>query len=163
MEKGVNIQSQVASDTPLVWGEEEALGEVVSSVVDNAVKYSPSGARVWVQTGVSHTSEAHHYQGVVIGDTGPGIPPDDLVRLFERNYRGVQAQSDIPGTGLGLAIAQSLMTQMQGFIEVISPAVGTPWMPSDLFTTAQSLAQQGDLPVSPGTVFIVWLREAETP
>ena len=163
MEKGVNIQSQVASDTPLVWGEEEALGEVVSNLVDNAVKYSPSGARVWVQTGVSHTSEAHHYQGVVIGDTGPGIPPDDLVRLFERNYRGVQAQSDIPGTGLGLAIAQSLMTQMQGFIEVISPAVGTPWMPSDLFTTAQSLAQQGDLPVSPGTVFIVWLREAETP
>ncbi len=155
MEKGVTIETQVASDTPSVWGEEEALGEVVSNLVDNAVKYAPIGAQVWVQTGVSYASDTHHYQGIVVGDTGPGIPADDLERLFERNYRGVQAQSDIPGTGLGLAIAQSLMTQMQGSIEVISPAVGTPWMPSDLL---QDSAIQG-----PGTVFIVWLREADTP
>jgi len=159
MEKAVEVSAQVASDTPLVLGEEEALGEVVSNLVDNAVKYSPSGAQVWVQTGVSYTGEAYHYQGVVVGDTGPGIPPDDLERLFERNYRGVQAQGDIPGTGLGLAIAQSLMAQMQGSIEVISPAVGTPWMPPDLFPNGPNgmdITSPG-----PGTVFIVWLREAE--
>ncbi|MEM9946882.1 MAG: sensor histidine kinase [Cyanobacteria bacterium P01_D01_bin.36] len=155
MEKGVAIQAHVAADTPAVWGEEEALGEVVSNLVDNAVKYSPAGAQVVVHTGVSHVSETHYYQGIVVGDTGPGIPADDLARLFERNYRGVQAESDIPGTGLGLAIARSLMAQMQGFIEVVSPAIGTPWMPPSLLENA---ASQG-----PGTVFIVWLREADTP
>ncbi len=150
-EKAVTIQTQVAADTPAVWGEEEALGEVVSNLIDNAVKYSAPGACVWVQTGVSRTSESRHYQGVVVGDTGPGIPLSDLERLFERNYRGVQATSDIPGTGLGLAIAQSLMSQMQGFIEVTSPAVGTPWIPHQLFEGDRS---------GPGTVFIVWLQEA---
>ncbi len=155
-EKGVKLHAQVAPDTPSVWGEEEALGEVVSNLVDNAVKYSPVGAEVWVQTGVSRIQQAQQteqgqYQGIVVSDTGPGIPAEDLVRLFERNYRGVQAEGDIPGTGLGLAIAQSLVAEMQGFIEVISPAVGTPWLPTSAF----------DAESGPGTVFIVWLLEVE--
>ncbi len=156
-EKGVKLYAQVTSDTPLVWGEEESLGEVVSNLVDNAIKYSPKGAQVWVQTGVSRvgtgSQQGRHYQGVVVGDTGPGIPAADLERLFERNYRGVQAASNIPGTGLGLAIAHSLVHEMQGDIEVISPAVGTPWMPS-----ANMLGQDV---TGPGTVFIMWLLEVE--
>ncbi|MGB3298873.1 MAG: HAMP domain-containing sensor histidine kinase [Phormidesmis sp.] len=164
-EKGVSLRSQVASDTPVVWGEEEALGEVVSNLVDNAIKYSSPfrpkeysethldaelhKAEVWVQTGVSRVGKVGHYQGVVVGDTGPGIPKGDLERLFERNYRGVQAQGSIPGTGLGLAIARSLVGEMQGRIEVISPAVGTPWMPSEIRSAG------------PGTVFIVWLLEVD--
>lgn len=153
-DESVGLQAQVATDTPLVWGEEEALGEVVSNLVDNAIKYSPAGAQVWVQTGVSRMDERGHYQGIVIGDTGPGIPADDLARLFERNYRGVQAEGSIPGTGLGLAIAQSLVNEMQGSIEVISPAVNTPWIPREWMPMdAQALG--------PGTVFIVWLLEVE--
>lgn len=153
-EKGVDLHAQVASDTPFVWGEEEALGEVVTNLVDNAVKYSapshPSDkAEVWVQTGVSRVGKVGHYQGIVVGDTGPGIPPGDLERLFERNYRGVQAEGDVPGTGLGLAIAQSLVNEMHGQIEVISPAVGTPWMPKGISASG------------PGSVFIVWLLEVE--
>ena len=169
-EKGVDLHAQVASDTPFVWGEEEALGEVVSNLVDNAIKYSApsysagetrdgdsrkassktgSKAEVWVQTGVSRVGEVGHYQGIVVGDTGPGIPPGDLERLFERNYRGVQAEGDVPGTGLGLAIAQSLVGEMHGQIEVISPAVDTPWMPKEISASG------------PGSVFIVWLLEVE--
>lgn len=155
-EKGIDLQTQVAADTPSVWGEEEALGEVVSNLVDNAIKYSPAGALVWVQTGVSRVSEADHYQGIVVGDTGAGIPADDQARLFERYYRGVQAQGDIPGTGLGLAIAQSLMQEMHGFIEVISPATGTPWMPRKISRERQAGAGLG-------TVFIVWLLEVDRP
>ena len=56
----------------------------------------------------------------------------------------------LPGTGLGLAIAQSLVQEMQGFIEVISPAAGTPWMPRDR-------QEEAGL----GTVFIVWLLEVD--
>lgn len=155
-EKGVTLYGQVTSDTPLAWGEEEALGEVVSNLVDNAIKYSPSGSQVWVQTGVSRVgtgqNQQRHYQGIVVGDTGPGIPAADLERLFERRYRGVQAAGDIPGTGLGLAIAQSLVNEMQGSIEVISPAVGTPWMP---------MAHVTGEGAGPGTVFIVWLLEVD--
>ncbi|MEL6468821.1 MAG: HAMP domain-containing sensor histidine kinase [Cyanobacteria bacterium J06623_4] len=153
-EKGVGLQSQVATDVPSVWGEEEALCEVVSNLVDNAVKYSPPGAQVWVQTGVSRISGSAQYQGIVVGDTGPGIPQADMSRLFERNFRGVQAEGDLPGTGLGLAIAQSLMLEMQGFIEVTSPAIHTPWMPTR--SEFPSAAVFG-----PGTVFIVWLLEVE--
>ncbi len=156
-EKGVDLYAQVASDTPFVWGEEEALGEVVSNLVDNAIKYSAplhpnGGAEVWVQTGVSRDGEVGHYQGIVVGDKGPGIPADDLERLFERNYRGVQAEGNIPGTGLGLAIAQSLVGEMQGQIEVISPAAGTPWVPNAVRASGTAFI---------GTVFIVWLREVE--
>ncbi|MEO0769108.1 MAG: ATP-binding protein, partial [Cyanobacteria bacterium J06649_4] len=97
------------------------------------------------------------YQGIVVGDTGPGIPPADLEHLFERNYRGVQAEGDIPGTGLGLAIAQTLMREMQGYIEVISPAVGTPWMPVSALQNPESEANC----VGPGSAFIVWLAEVE--
>ncbi len=168
-EKGVDLHAGVAADTPLVWGEAEALGEVISNLVDNAVKYCPVGAQVWVQTGVSRASSQGssqtnhqadndaHYQGIVVGDTGPGIPLDDLARLFERNYRGVQSQGEIPGTGLGLAIAQALVQDMRGSIEVISPARHTPWTPSAML--ASSRLDQAAF--GPGTVFIVWLREVE--
>ncbi len=151
-DKNVGLQAQVATDTPLVWGEEEALGEVVSNLVDNAIKYSPTGNRVWVLTGVSRMDERGHYQGIVVGDTGPGIPAGDLARLFERNYRGVQAKGSIPGTGLGLAIAQSLVNEMQGSIEVISPAVDTPWIPREWIPMDGRTS-------GPGTIFIVWLLE----
>lgn len=174
-EKGVRLHAQISRNTPLVWGEEEALSEVVSNLVDNAVKYSPGGAQVWVQTGVSRLEDIHQYQGIVVADTGPGIPAADLERLFERYYRGVQAQGDLPGTGLGLAIAQSLIREMQGAIEVISPAVGTPWLPVDIqedemqeeagthadIQIGNAQVENAEAHSGPGTVFIVWLPEAE--
>ena len=174
-EKGVTLKAQVAADTPSVWGEEEALGEVVTNLVDNAIKYSPAGATVWVQTGVSGELDIARvkgsYQGIVVGDTGPGIPAADLPRLFERNYRGVQAQGEIPGTGLGLAIAHSLIQEMHGTIEVISPAVGTPWLPTaaahaqsevkDAAAEGEDTQLSAQANIGAGTVFVVWLREVD--
>ena len=61
--------------------------------------------------------------------------------MGERHYRGIQAQTTIPGTGLGLAIAKQLIKQMQGEIEIFSPAIN-PNMTS---------------PDAPGTTFIIWL------
>ncbi|ULB43607.1 ATP-binding protein, partial [Limnospira fusiformis KN01] len=57
-----------------------------------------------------------------------GIPPGDRDRLFERGYRGIQAQGNIPGTGLGLAIVQDLLKPMQGEIMVYSPCL-PEWLP----------------------------------
>jgi hypothetical protein len=65
--------------------------------------------------------------------------------LFQRHYRGAQAQSDIPGTGLGLAIARDLVQQMCGEIQVFSPA-----RTSGLVTPEWER----------GTAIIVWLPES---
>jgi len=87
----------------------------VSNLLDNALKYTPSGEDL-------HPGglEQGHLQGIAISNTGPGIPPEDLEHIFERHYRGVQSSSEIPGTGLGIAI--DLIEQMQGEIQVFSPA-----------------------------------------
>ncbi|MGL4619252.1 MAG: sensor histidine kinase, partial [Chroococcidiopsis sp.] len=121
---------------PAVRAHLRELREVLSNLLDNAIKYTPPGGKIYVQAGL----ERDNFQGIAISDTGVGIPPQDLERIFDRHYRGRQADSDIPGTGLGLAIAKALIEQMQGTIEVFSPAL---WHP-----TPES---------SGGTTFIVWL------
>ena len=92
---------------------------------------------------------------ILISDTGPGIPPQDLEHLFERHYRGVQASTTIPGSGLGLAIAKELIEQMQGEIEVYSPAQ-TAWAKQSWESQKNQSQNQ---PVR-GTTFIVWLSIA---
>lgn len=127
--------------------------EVLANLLDNAVKYSSAGAWVWLLTGARRMQDGMAYQGILIGDTGAGIPAIDQPNLFQRHYRGVQAQGPIEGTGLGLAIASDLVQQMQGYIDVISPVHDTDWIPDfiqDQLTTADG----------PGTTFIVWLPEA---
>ncbi len=114
-----------------IWviADTSALQEVLSNLLDNAVKYTPLGGYIEVRLGDGGNSGAT--ETVVIADTGPGIPVEDQRHLFERHFRGVQAAGDIPGTGLGLAIAQELMQQMGGALEVYSPA-----------TTSQRLSQR---------------------
>jgi signal transduction histidine kinase len=135
-ERGLTLQIRIPPNLPPIRGDRRALGEVLNNLLDNALKYTPRGGRVTLEAGQKHPL----MQGIAISDTGPGIPPEDRARLFERHYRGVQARSDIPGTGLGLAIAKEWVEQMQGQIEIISPAIAD---------RANSNF--------PGTTFIVWL------
>lgn len=115
-----------------IQGDAIALGEVFSNLLENAIKYTPAGGSITVEVGI----EAGNVLGVLIQDTGCGIPTADQTHIFERHYRGAQADGEIPGTGLGLAIVQDLLTQMQGQIEVTSPNPGqtkgttfTVWLP----------------------------------
>jgi signal transduction histidine kinase len=89
---------------------------------------------------------------ILISDTGPGIPLQDLEHLFERHYRGVQASTAIPGSGLGLAIAKDLIEQMQGEIEVFSPAQ-LAWAKLGTESTITKVQDNS----TRGTSFIVWL------
>jgi len=70
----------------------------------------------------------------VIRDTGCGIPAEDIPYIFQRHYRGVQADGHIPGSGLGLAIAKELIEQMEGTIELISPNQVSEIFPGSTFT-----------------------------
>jgi signal transduction histidine kinase len=114
-EKQLNFHSQIPSELPLVLASANALREILGNLVDNALKYTLQGeVRV---TGLVIDQQL----AIIISDSGLGIPATDLPQLFQRNYRGSQAQGNIPGTGLGLSIAKDLTEQMGGTITVLSP------------------------------------------
>jgi two-component system phosphate regulon sensor histidine kinase PhoR len=80
------------------------LHDVLRNLVENAVHYSPDAATIRL--------EATHQNGavrIIVSDSGPGIPPDDLSRVFERFYRVDKSRSRPGGTGLGLAIVKHLV------------------------------------------------------
>jgi signal transduction histidine kinase len=139
-ERNIQLKSYLPEDIPEIMGDFSALREIFSNLIDNALKYTPSGGQVQldiISKQLTRLSTKSKMLGVVIKDTGYGIPLTDQGRIFERHYRGIQAESNISGTGLGLAIAQELVKRMQGEIELITP---------------NNLS-----PDSPGTTFTVWL------
>jgi signal transduction histidine kinase len=114
-------QQQLHLDLPVhsvfVLADPIALAEVLTNLLDNASKYTPAQGHIQVKL----RETLDHQIDLWITDTGYGIPHEDLAHLFERHYRGVQAQSTIPGTGLGLSIARELIRQMKGDIQIFSP------------------------------------------
>ena len=87
------------------------LREVLSNLLSNALRYTPSGGRVDVAASASQGQVA-----ISVHDTGPGIAPDDLPHVFERFYKSEESR----GAGLGLAIAKSLVVAHGGEIEATS-------------------------------------------
>jgi signal transduction histidine kinase len=89
-----------ASSALTVRGDEELLGALVFNLIDNAIKYSPSEGIVSVQITEHRLGQAR----LTVRDSGPGIPPEDQVRVFERFFR---SRSRVHGgSGVGLAIAK---------------------------------------------------------
>ena len=136
-EKEIDLKNLLPETITPVKGDFSALREIFNNLIDNALKYTPSKGKVQLELVTQQSSTAPEMLGIAIKDTGYGIPAAVQERIFERHYRGIQEQSNIPGTGLGLAIARELAVKMQGEIELISP--------NDLTSD------------SPGTTFIVWL------
>jgi len=120
-EKQIQLNAIIADNPSPILGNATALREIFSNLIDNALKYTPSGGKVRVTMGLIACFETHQWQGVEIADTGYGIPKKDQDHVFERHYRGIQAEGDISGTGLGLAIVKELVEKMQGKIEITSP------------------------------------------
>ena len=115
----VEFKSDLDSRLPIVAGDRDRLIQVVSNLVNNAVKYSPEGGTVTL------TSRAEgRYALVSVTDTGIGIPQDEIGHVFER-FRRVRsgAAQSIPGTGLGLTIVKQIVEMHGGKIWVES-AVG---------------------------------------
>ena len=93
-----------------------AVSHVVANVLDNAVKFSPLGGDVTIGVAIEGSSAV-----VAVSNSGPGIPEDELPRLFERFYRGSAARHmEAPGVGLGLAICRALVEGQGGRISVNS-------------------------------------------
>jgi two-component system phosphate regulon sensor histidine kinase PhoR len=94
----------VAADAGTIDADPAKLHDIVRNLVENAVNYSPEGATVRVDA-----ARRDKWIDIVVSDSGPGIPPADLTRVFERFYRVDKARSRPGGTGLGLAIVRHLV------------------------------------------------------
>jgi signal transduction histidine kinase len=113
----VPVVAELPSAAPRVRGDPERLRQVLSNLIDNAVKYSPAGAPVEVR--LTPDGDAVH---VSVNDRGPGIKPDDQHLIFEKFGR-VMGSTSKPGTGLGLFIARSI-TEAHGGKLTVSSAPG---------------------------------------
>ncbi len=105
-----------------ITGDPDRLKQLVLILVDNAIKYTPSGGRVTLELRRNDTSAA-----ILVHDTGIGIASEDLPHVFDRFYRADPARSRDPGgTGLGLPIARWITEQHGGQITLASrPGEGT--------------------------------------
>jgi len=101
-------------------GDAELIERLVLIVLDNAIKYTPAGGQVRLDV-VAHDGK----RSVIVSDTGIGIPPDQLPRVFERFYRGENARSHAEGSGLGLPIARWIADLHSARLSVSSDANGT--------------------------------------
>ena len=110
---------QLLTDIPSGLGvetDQRALEQVLSNLVDNAVKYCPAGAMVKLRA-----ANGDGMTRLIVEDTGPGISEAHLPRLFERFYRVDAGRSrDVGGTGLGLSIVKHMVEAMGGEVTVKS-------------------------------------------
>ena len=110
--KDQDVTVVVATEANTVQADPTKLHDIVRNLVENAVNYSPERASVRL--------EAHRRNGwveIVVSDSGPGIPPADLTRVFERFYRVDKARARPGGTGLGLAIVRHLVELHGGTVK----------------------------------------------
>lgn len=112
----VNLALEGNRPLPRVRGDEDRLEQVLTNLVDNALRYSPAGGQIVIKT--ETTGEGLL---VSVADQGPGIPEDELPYIWERFYKVDKARSRKgAGTGLGLAIARNIIESHGGRIWVES-------------------------------------------
>lgn len=114
-EKGVTLRGELPPTLPAMVGDADRLAQVFTNLLDNALKHTPVGGSV--------TLAAAAVPGgveITVKDTGPGIPPEDLQRIFERFYQVDKSRARPSGAGLGLTITKEIVEAHNGSIRVES-------------------------------------------
>jgi two-component system phosphate regulon sensor histidine kinase PhoR len=111
---GLNLEIRASPDLPYVLADPPRMVQVIVNLLHNSIKFTSPGGRVTL-------SAVQRNESVVfsVADTGVGISPDDLPRIFERFYKADRARSG-GGTGLGLAISRHLVEAHSGQIWAFS-------------------------------------------
>jgi two-component system phosphate regulon sensor histidine kinase PhoR len=119
--KDISLDLQPAPLDTEIFCDSQAIYQILSNLLDNAIKYTPDGGVVTVGARPFVDAALVNRVEVFVRDTGAGIPPEDLPRLFERFYRVDKARSrELGGTGLGLAIVKHLVRAHGGEVRVES-------------------------------------------
>ena len=118
--KGVTLDPELSPRSPTVEVDRERIAEVLANLLANALRHTPSGGQVRV------SAHAHgQIAEIAISDTGEGVAPDHLDRIFERFYRVDPARSRASGgTGIGLAIVRAIVEAHHGTVTASSGGVG---------------------------------------
>ena len=115
--KEINFGLEVGQQ--VIKGDRWSLVELISILLDNAIKYSPESSTISLN---SFSKPHSHEVGISISDTGPGIAASDLPRIFDRFYRADRSRTQglTPGYGLGLSIAKKIADLHRASIEAKS-------------------------------------------
>jgi two-component system sensor histidine kinase BaeS len=118
----VDLQLDIAPDLPEVFVDPDRMAQVLTNLLENALRYTPQGGKITLAAGRSLAGVR-----LSVTDQGPGIEPEEMSRIFERFYRVDKSrQRHEGGSGLGLAIARSIVMGHQGRIWAESePGKGT--------------------------------------
>ena len=118
-DKSITISVNCAKNIAMT-ADRNRMRQVVANLVDDAIKYTPCGGRI--------TIDAYHEQDqtvILVKDTGAGIPPEEIPKIWDRLYRGDKSRSQ-PGLGLGLSLVKAVVEAHKGRIEVHSvPGAGS--------------------------------------
>jgi len=111
--KGVAMAVQTADDA-VVAGDRVRLEQVAANLLDNALKYTPAGGQVFLEAACEGQAAV-----LRVRDTGRGIPPDELPRIWDRLYRGDASRAE-RGLGLGLSLVKAIVEAHGGTVSVSS-------------------------------------------
>lgn len=115
-EKQIAVSVEVSPDLPMLLANEFRLEQVISNLLENAIKFTPGEGRIHISASATDSQIE-----IRVADTGIGIPPAALSHIFERFYRVEKARSrDAGGTGLGLSIVKHIVELHGGTVEARS-------------------------------------------
>ncbi len=111
----VQLRLTVSGEIPPLLADPDRLQQVVSNLLDNALKYGAEGGRIDVRASVKGKTLC-----IEVQDYGPGVSLWERLKIWQPNYRGQGRSIDIPGLGIGLALCKELVQQHHGFITLDS-------------------------------------------
>ncbi len=117
---GIELKTSLTDPLQEVSADYDRLQQVLSNLVSNALRHTPSGGKVTIET--EPASSAERSVRIVVRDSGQGIAPADLPFIFDRFWRGDKSRRDRTHSGLGLAIAKQIIHAHGGRIEAQSVA-----------------------------------------
>lgn len=129
--KGINLHYIDTSDSLKIDADRSQINQVIATLLANAIVYTDPGGQVEVSAHLSHNNGVQF----TVKDTGIGILPHELPRLFERFFRGAEAtERGIPGVGLGLSIVKEILDLHGGTIHIESDVgegtLVSVWLPT---------------------------------
>ena len=118
-ERGIDLRQEIGSGLPVVQGDAQRLEQVLTNVIDNALRHTPEGGSV-----TAYVSRGTGLVRVEVRDTGVGIAPADLPHVTMRFFRSEGSRERSRGSGVGLTIATAIVRAHHGDLRVHSSGLG---------------------------------------